>query len=270
MWIHLALILGVLPLQRSTYSLLDKKNPVVMISLLPAPRALEEKIEASGQQITPDTALPRQSPQPTELGDSPTSPEKKISTSSATPKPEKGTSTSEPPEPTGNTLTSAIRQPETSLPVPKPRRHAQSPVKKPNIHLKPQPIRPPRESIFPGFGSNYNTESVSALHPASNLDTEKELREKIRIQLIQGISQYFTYPPKARLWRWQGRVELNLEIGSDGSIQSISIHKSSGYPLLDQSAISTIRKIGTIVQSVEMGNNHQSIPILLPIEFRLQ
>jgi TonB family protein len=45
------------------------------------------------------------------------------------------------------------------------------------------------------------------------------------------------YPRKARESGWQGRVVLQLNITSHGRVMTAAIHESSGYSMLDNSAI---------------------------------
>lgn len=39
----------------------------------------------------------------------------------------------------------------------------------------------------------------------------------------------------------QGEVRLDVYIGADGTVQDVQLRKSSGSPLLDRSAIDTVR-----------------------------
>ena len=49
------------------------------------------------------------------------------------------------------------------------------------------------------------------------------------------------YPMVARRNGLQGRVVLNVEVLADGICGQINIHKSSGYAMLDNAALQTVR-----------------------------
>ena len=49
------------------------------------------------------------------------------------------------------------------------------------------------------------------------------------------------YPLAARERGWQGRVEVRVSIDDAGQTESITLHSGSGYALLDEAALDTIR-----------------------------
>ncbi len=51
-----------------------------------------------------------------------------------------------------------------------------------------------------------------------------------------------TYPELARERGWEGTVVLRVLVGENGSVKRIRVHKSSGYDILDQSALKTVQK----------------------------
>ncbi len=50
------------------------------------------------------------------------------------------------------------------------------------------------------------------------------------------------YPDAAKRMGWQGKVVLSFVITSDGSVRSLKIMQSSGFKILDDKAIETIRQ----------------------------
>lgn len=50
------------------------------------------------------------------------------------------------------------------------------------------------------------------------------------------------YPPTALKRRWEGDVVLQLDINGEGELEALSIHRSSGYRVLDQEALRMMRK----------------------------
>ena len=49
------------------------------------------------------------------------------------------------------------------------------------------------------------------------------------------------YPDEARNLRQEGVVLLGVKVGADGRVVSVSLQRSSGFPLLDQAAISGVK-----------------------------
>jgi len=49
------------------------------------------------------------------------------------------------------------------------------------------------------------------------------------------------YPSEARSQRQEGVVLLSVQVGPDGRVQGITLKRSSGFPLLDQAAISGVK-----------------------------
>jgi TonB family protein len=49
------------------------------------------------------------------------------------------------------------------------------------------------------------------------------------------------YPKRARTMGWEGTVVLRVGVSADGTVAEVAIHKSSGYPLLDQAAVMAAR-----------------------------
>jgi protein TonB len=50
------------------------------------------------------------------------------------------------------------------------------------------------------------------------------------------------YPTQSRRRREQGTVELLLTLGTDGSVEAISVSRSSGFERLDDAALSAVRR----------------------------
>ena len=57
------------------------------------------------------------------------------------------------------------------------------------------------------------------------------------------LRQYFIYPRLAQKRNWQGKVLVSVQIRANGDIKNIQISQSSGYSVLDNAAIDSMRKI---------------------------
>lgn len=53
--------------------------------------------------------------------------------------------------------------------------------------------------------------------------------------------QWGDYPFEARSRRWEGTGWFRLQLRSDGSVASVQVMQSTGYPMLDQSAIAAFQ-----------------------------
>jgi periplasmic protein TonB len=83
-----------------------------------------------------------------------------------------------------------------------------------------------------------------------------------------GINPKPPYPLEARKKGYKGEVVLKLEVLSNGFVGQIEIKNSSGHKILDQSALSTVKKWKFIPARKE----GVAIPawVNIPIKFELQ
>jgi protein TonB len=92
-----------------------------------------------------------------------------------------------------------------------------------------------------------------------------EAQEGIRNRLNNDLARHFKYPHLARLRSWEGTVLLDLQIETDGKISRITLAQSSGYALLDDNAIATLNRIGSVSgaqQWLEGGNMELQLPVI--------
>ena len=76
------------------------------------------------------------------------------------------------------------------------------------------------------------------------------------------------YPRQAREQGWEGRIILRLHILPDGTVASGTIHQSSGYPLLDDSAMTAARQ--WTFQPAKNGMFPVASTVHIPIQFDLR
>lgn len=53
----------------------------------------------------------------------------------------------------------------------------------------------------------------------------------------------------ARKNSWEGRVQVALRLNKDGRLDELRVVRSSGYAILDQDAVRTLQRIGTIPEA---------------------
>lgn len=80
------------------------------------------------------------------------------------------------------------------------------------------------------------------------------------------------YPRVARMRHYQGRTEINIMVNKKGQVVKISLYKSSGYSMLDQSALRTLKKWTFSNQQFKKyaSIREQYLNLIVPIEFRLR
>jgi TonB family protein len=91
-------------------------------------------------------------------------------------------------------------------------------------------------------------------------------KTKIVNYLQQQLAQYFSYPYIAVKRGWQGTVLLQFRIEANGDIKKIHIQKSSGYSILDRSAIKSLSRVGRIPIADWLDNTVTNLE--LPVEFK--
>jgi protein TonB len=82
---------------------------------------------------------------------------------------------------------------------------------------------------------------------ASDAD-EAGSRDQYRLALIGAAKRYKRYPAQAMQNGWTGKAEIRLVIGANGMIQSAAIKTSTGFSLLDDTALDMIKKAKPLTQ----------------------
>lgn len=75
------------------------------------------------------------------------------------------------------------------------------------------------------------------------------------------------YPELARERGWEGTVFLKVLVGQDGRVREIEVHKSSGHEVLDDCALTTVKKWQFV--PAKMGHLTFSSSIIIPVKFML-
>jgi len=77
------------------------------------------------------------------------------------------------------------------------------------------------------------------------------------------IMRYLIYPDQARRRDWSGVVVLSFIVAENGAVHSLKVHKSSGHPILDRSALDAVN------QAAPFPRPPVRAEILLPITYHL-
>jgi protein TonB len=95
------------------------------------------------------------------------------------------------------------------------------------------------------------------------------LLEKYRLALIDAAKRYKRYPIRAVEKGWKGRVEIRLVVGSDGTIKSTLIRRSSTYQILDDQALDMVKK-STRAEPIPSALRGREFTLDIPVIFELQ
>lgn len=93
-------------------------------------------------------------------------------------------------------------------------------------------------------------------------------KEQIQLGIKKLFQANFYYPTIARRNQWQGNIEVSIRIMPDGKLTNIQVIKTSGYSVLDNAAIDTL-KTAYILPLAKDWLNGKYFDLVLPIEYRL-
>lgn len=102
----------------------------------------------------------------------------------------------------------------------------------------------------------------------SGSEADKGTLEQYRLALIAATGRYKRYPAIAMEKGWQGRVEVRMVIGANGMLAGTSIKSSSGYKILDDQAMSMLKKGKTTVP-IPASLRGRAFNIDVPVIFNL-
>lgn len=77
-----------------------------------------------------------------------------------------------------------------------------------------------------------------------------------------------SYPAEALRYGWEGEVWLKVDVSRKGTVQKISIDRSSGYPLLDRAASKTVEQWQ--FEPARVGQEATEGSVRVPIRFRIK
>ena len=119
---------------------------------------------------------------------------------------------------------------------------------------------------YVGGSDNRNVEGSDGRK--GNLGELEKLKEKFLIEKLSFISQIIynsiTYPYIARKMGWEGKVIISFILTKDRKISLLTVEKSSGYRVLDENAIETIKKVSRYFPAPPL-----DVKIRIPITYKL-
>ncbi len=86
--------------------------------------------------------------------------------------------------------------------------------------------------------------------------------------LIAWLNQYKNYPAALKKKKQEGVVTLKFTINKKGQLLSASVHKSSGYPLLDKAALDILDKASPM-PAIPNSIPRDQLTLIIPLEYSL-
>ena len=116
-----------------------------------------------------------------------------------------------------------------------------------------------------------NAAPLSIATPATPAvsDTARAALTTIEAQLHADLARHFEYPALARSRGWQGRVLVAFDVESDGRLQKIHVARSSGFAILDSSALHSLRRVERIIEAADLLQGRR-LAMQIPVIYRLQ
>jgi TonB family protein len=113
-------------------------------------------------------------------------------------------------------------------------------------------------SIFPADSANTIT---SPSKPVSSSNAE------LVFQLHKKLKNLIWYPPIAARSGWEGEVIIDVVLRETGEFIVARVHKSSGHPILDHSAVETVRQACPLTLKEPL--EHPVIKLRVPIKYNI-
>lgn len=130
---------------------------------------------------------------------------------------------------------------------------------------KPVPVKDVRQD-----NARDAPDPTSPSTPATGEDGEHgRARAQIQARLYTDLARYFDYPYAARLRGWEGTVLLAFNIEADGRLERIRVARSSGYAVLDDSALSALRKVERLAETTAWLQGRE-LTMRIPVIYRLR
>jgi len=172
--------------------------------------------------------------------------------------------------------------------VPKPSVRPSAPLAPATELAGPVPIAAARRESLPVPGATYSneggttTEGTTGLASTGNIGGSEggggggggsgggnpdQLRSKYRKEHFEYIrkiiQQNIVYPDRAQRNGWEGQVVVMFSVMQNGRVKDIRIRKSSGYGILDENVLETIRKVEPFPRPPV------AVELVIPVTYRL-
>lgn len=172
--------------------------------------------------------------------------------------------------------------PRVARPEPRPapvlsRPAAQAPVNTPALRVESAPVaahppaalpETPPQAAAPVAARAAPVEPVVAAHAAEDT-LDPALLERYGRSLSSLFARQQNYPRVAAMRGWEGEVQVRVTIARKGNIVAAQVVRSSGFEVLDQSAVQLVSGAGPLPRPPEALQNRE-LQIVVPVLFKLE
>lgn len=125
-------------------------------------------------------------------------------------------------------------------------------------------------SATPAVPSASRPTPVEAAPPPATEETlDPALLERYGRSLSSHFAHQQNYPRLAAMRGWEGEVQVRLTIARRGNIVAAQVVRSSGFEVLDQSAVHLVSTAGPLPRPPEALQNRE-LKIVVPVLFKLE
>jgi protein TonB len=149
----------------------------------------------------------------------------------------------------------ALQQPAPAAQTPAP-----APSQHPVVQQRADSTVPPPS---PSMAREPREESVTLEQSSA-----ANVRDRVSAALQNQLAKRFEYPWLARKRGWQGQVTLSLRITRDGALSDWQVARTSGYAVLDQSALKAARAIDHLPDSSRLLQG-EPLRLTIPVQYQL-
>ncbi|MCB5190507.1 energy transducer TonB [Methylobacillus arboreus] len=235
----------------------EKTEPqVLQVELAPSPNATMDSAAIEPALPKPETIKPAE---PVKQPDPEPAP---VPKPAPKPVPQPPKPTPKPPEP-----------PVPSQPAEKPAAaeipYAPAPAVVPNVMTAPPRENPTPAPVAPAPAPMPETTPAPPPPGPSQQDLDAA-RSLYGSMLSRAIAKYKQYPKIAQMRGWEGEVLLEVHCDDKGQVLSTQVKKSSGHNVLDEQAMTMVKKASPLPQPPEILRNNKNLVILVPVPFTLE
>jgi len=178
-----------------------------------------------------------------------------------------------PPEPSKPPAKPVVhRPPAKPLARVKPVREAPPPPATPEpvaATSEAPPVAPAAPAAAPASQPIASVAPQTAATAAMAEQASEVMLAQYRLAVIEAARRYKRYPPVALDNNWQGRAEVRMAIGADGTIAALSVRSSSGHEILDREALDMIRKAKPVTP-IPTSLRGTAFTVDIPVVFSLE
>jgi TonB family protein len=135
-------------------------------------------------------------------------------------------------------------------------------------HEKWETVKKEEKIIVESFGNPFPSTGSSGQSKVSMKNPSLSDGEILFVQPQYAENPKPIYPQEARRKGYEGEVILKVEVLSNGRVGQVEVKKSSGYELLDRSALATVKQWKFV--PAKRGEAQVPLWVNIPIKFQLQ